>query len=47
MNVDGPLQLQISALDYSAYLGVLGVGRISRGTLNRNTPVVVVDREGC
>ncbi len=46
VNVDGPLQLQISALDYSAYLGVLGVGRISRGTLNRNTPVVVVDRDG-
>ena len=46
VNVDGPLQLQISALDYSTYLGVLGVGRISRGTLNRNTPVVVVDRKG-
>jgi GTP-binding protein len=46
VNVDGPLQLQISALDYSTYLGVLGIGRISRGTLNRNTPVVVVDREG-
>ncbi len=46
VNVDGPLQLQISALDYSTYLGVLGVGRISRGTLNRNTPVVVIDREG-
>ena len=46
VNVDGPLQLQISALDYSTYLGVLGVGRISRGTLNRNTPVVVVDRDG-
>jgi len=46
VNVDGPLQLQISALDYSTYLGVLGIGRISRGTLNRNTPVVVVDRDG-
>ena len=46
VNVDGPLQLQISALDYSTYLGVLGIGRISRGTLNRNTPVVVVDRTG-
>lgn len=43
---DGPLQLQISALDYSTYLGVLGIGRISRGTLKRNTPVVVIDREG-
>jgi GTP-binding protein len=46
VDVDGPLQLQISALDYSTYLGVLGVGRISRGTLQRNTPVVVVDRDG-
>lgn len=46
VNVDGPLQLQISALDYSSYLGVLGIGRISRGTLKRNTPVVVVDRKG-
>jgi GTP-binding protein len=42
----GPLQMQISALDYSAYLGVLGVGRINRGVLTRNTPVVVVDRDG-
>ena len=46
VDVDGPLQLQISALDYSTYLGVLGIGRISRGTLKRNTPVVVVDRNG-
>jgi len=43
---EGPLQMQISALDYSPYLGVLGVGRINRGTLKRNTPVVVLDREG-
>ncbi len=43
---EGPLQLQISALDYSTYLGVMGIGRISRGTLKRNTPVVVIDREG-
>ncbi len=46
VDVDGPLQLQISALDYSTYLGVLGIGRISRGVLNRNTPVVVLDRAG-
>ena len=46
VDVCGPLQMQISSLDYSPYLGVLGVGRISRGTLNRNTPVVVVDRHG-
>jgi len=43
---DGPFQMQISSLDYSSYLGVMGVGRISRGRIERNTPVVVVDGEG-
>ena len=43
---NGPLQMQISTLDYSTYVGVMGIGRINRGTINRNTPVVVVDREG-
>lgn len=43
---DGDLQLQISSLDYSSYVGVIGVGRISRGVLKTNTPVSVVNREG-
>jgi len=43
---DGPLQMQISALDYSSYIGVIGVGRITRGRLCPNTQVVVVDRDG-
>ena len=42
----GPLQLQISALDYSSYVGVIGVGRITRGVLTPNTQVVVVDASG-
>ncbi|MBT8139254.1 MAG: translational GTPase TypA [Gammaproteobacteria bacterium] len=46
VDIDGPLQMQISALDYSSYVGVIGVGRITRGQLKRNTPVTVVDREG-
>jgi GTP-binding protein len=46
VNSDGPLQMQISALDYSSYVGVIGVGRITRGTLVPNTQVVVVDGEG-
>jgi len=46
VDVSGPLMMQISALDYSSYVGVIGVGRISRGTLTRNMPVVVVDRNG-
>jgi len=43
---DGPFQLQISALDYSSYVGVIGVGRISRGKVKLNMPIVVIDREG-
>jgi GTP-binding protein len=46
VNRDGPLQLQISALDYSSYVGVIGVGRITRGTVGPNTPVKVVNLEG-
>ena len=43
---EGPLQLQISALDYSSYVGVIGVGRINRGTLSPNTQVTVIARDG-
>ncbi|WP_461480578.1 translational GTPase TypA [Porticoccus sp.] len=43
---EGPLQMQISALDYSSYVGVIGIGRITRGKLKTNEQVVVVDREG-
>ncbi len=46
VNVEGALQLQISALDYNSYVGVIGVGRITRGVLTPNTSVAVVDREG-
>jgi GTP-binding protein len=46
VNSDGPLQMQISALDYNSYVGVIGVGRITRGKLVPNTQVVVVDGEG-
>ena len=46
VDVDGPLQMQISALDYSSYVGAIGVGRIERGTVRRNAPVTLVDRDG-
>ena len=45
-DADGPLQLQISALDYSPYVGAIGIGRISRGTLYPSLPVTVVDTDG-
>jgi GTP-binding protein len=43
---DGPLQLQVSSLDYDAYVGVLGIGRIQRGHISRNTPVSIVGSDG-
>ncbi|WP_372765187.1 translational GTPase TypA, partial [Litorivivens sp.] len=46
VDVDAPLQMQISALDYSSYVGVIGVGRITRGTLRPSQQLVVVDRHG-
>ena len=46
VNVDGPFQMQISSLDYSSYVGVIGTGRITRGRINRNTPVSVLAAEG-
>ncbi|MFS1524127.1 translational GTPase TypA [Microbulbifer sp. 2304DJ12-6] len=46
VDLNGPFQMQISALDYSSYVGVIGVGRITRGTLRPNQPVVVLDRDG-
>ena len=38
---DGDLQLQVSALDYNSYTGVIGIGRVIRGTLKKNQTVVV------
>jgi GTP-binding protein len=46
VNVDGPFQLQISALDSNSYVGVIGIGRIKRGVVKPNDQVVVVDRDG-
>ncbi len=43
---DGPLQLQVSSLDYNSYVGVVGIGRIKRGKLRTNTQVTVIDRHG-
>jgi GTP-binding protein len=46
VDVDGPFQMQISALDYSSYVGVIGVGRITRGSIKPNTQVTVVGADG-
>ena len=45
VEVDGPFQMQISSLDYDSYKGVLGIGRITRGTVNRNSPVKIAGHD--
>lgn len=42
----GPFQMQISALDYNSYVGVIGLGRITRGAVKPNQQVVLVTKEG-
>ncbi len=46
VDVDGSLQLQVTLLDYSSYVGAIGVGRIKRGTLRKGMNVTVINREG-
>ncbi|PSU69066.1 translational GTPase TypA [Photobacterium phosphoreum] len=46
VDVDGPLQMQISQLDYSSYVGVIGVARIARGTVTPNQQVTIIGADG-
>ncbi|WNK20512.1 translational GTPase TypA [Halomonas piscis] len=46
VEVDGPFQMQISALDYSSYVGVIGLGRIVRGSVKPNQQITVISKEG-
>ncbi|MBB1518995.1 translational GTPase TypA [Aquipseudomonas guryensis] len=46
VDVDGPFQMQISQLDYNSFLGVIGIGRIARGKVKTNTPVVAIGADG-
>jgi len=46
VDADGPFQMQVSALDYNSYVGVIGIGRIKRGRISTNTMITIVDRDG-
>ena len=46
VNHQGHFRLQVSALDYSSYVGVIGIGRVQRGQINRNSPVVIASSDG-
>ncbi len=43
---EGPMQMQVTSLDYNDYVGRIGVGRVYRGTLDMSTPLMRVHRNG-
>lgn len=46
VDVDGPLQMQITALDYSSFVGAIGIGRITRGVAKKGMQVALVSPDG-
>lgn len=43
---DAPFQMQVSSLDYNSYVGLIGIGRIKKGKIAKNSTIKVIDREG-
>nr|CRH05246.1 GTP-binding protein typA/bipA (Tyrosine phosphorylated protein A) [Candidatus Magnetococcus massalia] len=43
---DGPFRMQVTALDYNSYVGIIGVGRVERGRITSNTAITLVDADG-
>lgn len=46
VDVDAPFQMQVSAMDYNSFLGIIGIGRIKRGTLRPSTPIRLIGTDG-
>ncbi|EGS6500554.1 translational GTPase TypA [Vibrio parahaemolyticus] len=46
VDLDGPLQMQVSQLDYSSYVGVIGVARVTRGSVKANQQVTIIGSDG-
>ena len=46
VDINAPFQMQVSAIDYSSYVGAIGIGRVTRGTIKPNTNVTVIDMHG-
>ena len=42
----GPLQLQVTSIDYNDYVGRIGIGRVHRGTIHESDPLVIIKRNG-
>lgn len=45
-DINGPFQMQISSIAYSSYVGTIGIGRVYRGSIKTNSPVVIIDKDG-
>ncbi|MGQ3888297.1 translational GTPase TypA [Legionella sp. CNM-1927-20] len=43
---EGPFQMQISSLDYSSYVGTIGIGRVTRGHIKAKSPIKIIDKAG-
>ncbi len=46
VDAEGPFQMQVTSLAYSSYVGVIGTGRVSRGSIKAGSQVMVVARDG-
>ena len=46
VDAEGPFQMQITSLDYSSYVGTIGIGRVSRGHIKAKSPVKIIDKDG-
>ena len=44
--IEGPVQTQVATLDYSEYVGRIGIGRVYRGTLELGKPLTLIKRDG-
>ena len=43
---EGPLQMQITSLDYSSFLGRIAIGKVSRGSIKENQPIALMQADG-
>lgn len=43
---DGPVQIQVTSIDYNDYVGRIGIGRVFRGELKKSQPLVIIKRDG-
>ena len=46
VDINAPFQLQVISLDYNSYVGVIGIGRIQKGTVKRNMPLTLINSDG-